>query len=231
MPNLAGIADHNGAQAEALATGYRSLDRRAIYPEIYAITDKAAKEGQSLRILDIGAGAGNDAIEMARSGHRIVAVEPSDLRAIAQRDHAHPHIDYRDGQLPALTCLDRNETFDMVMMSAVWQYIDPQERVPSLTRIAHALKPGGSLVLTYPSPPSRDHQFEASPEMLRNELAAANATLPRHRQLILAGEPQILPDSRGRTSADGRPIQFYTYLLKAGHRQAITPRDGWTTGR
>lgn len=231
MPNIAGINDHNGELAESLAQGYKTLDRRSIYPEIYAMTDRAAANGQSLHILDIGAGAGNDAIEMAQAGHHVVAIEPSDLRHIAERDHPHAHIDYRDDVLPELKTIAREEQFDMVMMSAVWQYIDPSERVAALVRIGQAMRPGGTLVFTYPSPPSRPHQFEASPEMVKADMDAANQQLPRHRQLSLSGEPSILPDSRGRKSSDGRDIHFYTFVAETGHAKAPIQREGWAAGR
>lgn len=225
MSNLSGIADHNGANAETLAAGYKTIDRKHVYPEIYA----AASTGQKLHILDIGAGAGNDAYEMAKLGHTVVAVEPSDLRAIAERDHAHPSIEYRDGLLPELASVKPDEKFDMVMLSAVWQYIDPSERVASLVRIGQTMKPGGQLMITYPSPPSRAHQFEASPEMLAKELQEANAQLPVGKKLSFSAAPVVLPDSRGRKSVDGteRDIQFYTFALRSGHAQSLGARTGF----
>src|SRR5690606_8091415 len=112
---------------------------------------------------------------MAEAGHKVVAIEPSDLRHIAIRERSHPSIDYRDGILPKLDTVKPDETFDIVALLAVWQYIDPAERVDSLVRIAQALEPGGKLILAYLSPPSRIHQYEVSPEMLKADIDAANA--------------------------------------------------------
>ncbi len=221
MSNEAGINDHNGENAETLASRYKSLDQRKIYPRLYAHVDEAATEGKKLKILDIGSGSGDNAIEMARLGHDVLAIEPSDLRHIALRDHSHPQIEYRDGSLPQLDCLKSEEKFDLVLLSAVWQYIDPAERVASLLRIAEVMAPNAQLVISYPSPPSREHQYEASPEMFKADIDDANAMLPKSKKLAIQGEPIILPDVNGRKSLDGRELNFYTYTIQSGHAQAL----------
>lgn len=227
MPNEAGIADHNGENAETLAQGYKQVIRREAYPKLYAFADGAARDGKALDILDIGSGSGVDAIEMAKLGHHVVGIEPSDLRSIAMRDNGHPNIDYRNDTLPALHSLSTDEKFDLVMLSTVWHYIDPAERVPSLLKIATALKPGGKLVLSYPSPPSRVHQYEISPAMVAAEIAEANAQLPPSKQLAMQGAPEIIADTRGRKGLNGQDLNFYTFTIASGHAQAIGPRTGW----
>jgi len=228
MSNQSGIDDHSGEKAEPLAAGYKSINRQQVYPELYAFAQQASNGGKQLNILDIGSGSGNDAIEMAKLGHKVVAVEPSDLRHIAIRDHSHANIEYRDGSLPALDSVRQNEKFDLVMLSAVWQYVDPSDRVASLIKIADTLKPDGKLIVVYPSPPSREHQFEASPEMLKADIEAANKQLPKSKKLSISGDPVVLPDSRGRKSLDGRDLNFYTFTIETGHAQSLGPRDGWT---
>jgi SAM-dependent methyltransferase len=215
MPNQDGINDHNGENAETLAAGYKIINRKSIFSEIFEFIDKATASGKKLRVLDIGSGAGNDAIEIAKFGHYVVGIEPSDLRHVAIRDHSHPNIQYRDGLLPKLGTVNEDEKFDLVIMSAVWQYIDPAERVESLARIADILNPDGKLVLSYPSPPSRIHQYEVSPEMLKADIEAANALLPKSNKLSISGEPVVIPDSRGRKSLDGRELNFFRYTIEA----------------
>lgn len=220
MPNQAGIDDHSN-QAEALASGYATTNRRKVHTQLFSDLEAAARDGTSLSILDIGAGSGDDAFEMAKLGHQVCAVEPSALLDIAKRDHAHPAITYINDALPNLDRLPEQQ-FDVVLMSAVLQYIDPAERVDSLERVGHLLKPGGKLVVMYPSPPSRDHQFEITQETFMQELQQANSRLPSHKQLTLAGEAEISLDTRGRKGLNGQDLQFYNYeLASAGQAKRV----------
>ena len=226
MSNQAGIDDHSGENAEKLAQGYKSIDRRAFHKKLFDYLEDASAHKKRLHILDIGCGSGDDAALMANLGHSVVGIEPSDLRKIAIRDHSHDNVQYRKGQLPALDTLEPNEKFDLVMMSAVWQYIDPAERVASLVSIAQHLNPGGSLYLTYASPPSRVNQFEVNPDMLVNDIIEANKRLPKASKLNVMGSPEIVPDPRGRKSLNGQDLNFYFHTISNGHSQSLGPRDG-----
>lgn len=216
MPNQAGIDDHNGERAEKLVTGYRAINRKAAFPELFDFVEQARAMGRILHILDIGSGAGQNAQEMAACGHTIVGVDPSDLRHIAVRDNAHPSIDYRDDLLPELKTIKDDETFDMVLLNAVWQYIDPVERVPSLLRIAGLLKKNGRLFLRYPTPPSRPYQYEITTEMFQSDITMANALLPQMHQFSFLGDVKIAPDPQGRSSHDGRELNFQRYVIGIG---------------
>lgn len=229
MPNQAGIDDHT-AKAEELAAGYKSINRREAYPDLYAMAERAQANGESLNILDIGCGSGVDAFEMAKLGHHVVGIEPSGLRDIAIRDHSDANIEYRDGLLPELASVRPDEKFDLVVLSTVWQYLDPAERVDSLKRIAETMKPNAKLILSYPFPPSRTDQFEVSPEEVAADIRAANASLPRNKQLASLGEPNILPDTRARKGTNGEPIQFYNYTFQTGHTPNLGERKGWAAG-
>src|SRR5688572_13342656 len=123
MANQAGIDDHSGGNAEKLAQGYKSIDRKAFHTKLFDYLKAASDHKQQLHVLDIGCGSGDDAFLIAQLGHRVVGIEPSDLQTIAKRDHAHENIEYRGGELPALATLGPDETFDVIMLSAVWQYI------------------------------------------------------------------------------------------------------------
>lgn len=216
MSNDPAISDHNGEKAEELAMGYKQIDRLEINPELFSFLKRAANEDRILRILDIGCGSGNDAIEMANIGHSIVGVEPSDLRMIAIRDQSHPDIDYRDGKLPCLsTVISDEEKFDVILLSAVFQYIKPFERVDALKEIALKLKEGGKLFINYPSPPSRQYQYECGPADLEKAIQEANEDLPQQQKLKSKLQPSIIPDTRGRKSSDGRNINFYYYKISS----------------
>jgi Methyltransferase domain len=71
----------------------------------------------------IGAGSGRDAGWFAAQGYDVVAVEPSTrMRSEAERLHPDPRIRWINDQLPDLTVVGPLAiSFDVVMLSAVWQ--------------------------------------------------------------------------------------------------------------
>ena len=81
-------------------------------------------------VLDIGSGTGRDAAWFAASGHRVLAVEPTAaLRLPAQALHPSPLIEWLDDSLPDLALVRaRGNRFDIVMLTAVWMHLDPQQR-------------------------------------------------------------------------------------------------------
>jgi SAM-dependent methyltransferase len=118
-------------------------------------------------VLDIGAGTGRDAAALAGMGHRVVAVEPTAaLRDRAARLHPSSHIEWIDDYLPHLPRLiGRGDRFDVVMLTAVWIHLDPQQRREAMPRVVSLLRPGGALLLTLrhgPAPPGRRLVFETS---------------------------------------------------------------------
>lgn len=118
------------------------------------------------RILDIGAGSGKDAFDFAVLGHQVLAVEPTPvLLAGAIARHAHPAIAWLDDGLPDLTAVRaRDETFDLVLLSAVWMHLDQVQRRRAMPHLAALLAKGGMLILSLrhgPVPPGR-RMFEVS---------------------------------------------------------------------
>jgi SAM-dependent methyltransferase len=118
------------------------------------------------RVLDIGAGAGRDAADLAALGHKVLAVEPTPvLLAGAIARHAHPAIAWLDDGLPDLAAVRaRGETFDLVLMSAVWMHLDAVQRRRAMPNVAALLADGGMLILSLrhgPVPPGR-RMFEVS---------------------------------------------------------------------
>lgn len=102
------------------------------------------------RILDIGAGTGRDAAWFARTGHSVLAVEPVDaLRTGAAKLHPEPGIIWLDDALPDLTATRaRGETFDMILMHAVWMHLTEEERATGMAHVANLLTPGGRLFMS-----------------------------------------------------------------------------------
>jgi SAM-dependent methyltransferase len=112
------------------------------------------------RLLDIGAGSGRDAAGFAALGYRVTAVEPmAGLRQRAAALHPSPSIEWIDDSLPDLACMkSRGETFDVVMMTAVWMHFDEAQRRRAMPVVAGFVRPGGVLSASLrhgPIPPER----------------------------------------------------------------------------
>ena len=101
------------------------------------------------RVLDIGSGTGRDAAWFASRGHRVVAVEPTDaMRIPAKALHPQPNIEWLDDSLPELALLrTRRETFDLVMLTAVWMHLDEAQRRRAMPVVAALVRPGGAIIM------------------------------------------------------------------------------------
>jgi SAM-dependent methyltransferase len=150
-------------EAEALFRQYESIPfadaHRAVLHLIPAVPG---------RVLDIGSGTGRDAAWFAGRGHSVVAVEPTDaMRLPAMALHPSPRIDWLNDSLPDLAALRaRGETFDLVMLTAVWMHLDEPQRRRAMPNVASLLRPGGTLIMKIrhgPVPPGR-RMFEVGAE-------------------------------------------------------------------
>jgi len=135
--------------ASSLADGYEALTFESAHPGLAAIMTQDHSD-ENLRVLDIGAGTGRDAAWIASHGHSIVAVEPSEaMRRIGQRLHAGLSINWRDDQLPELSEIrESGERFNLIMLSAVWMHVAPEDRLGALRSITSLLADKGMLYLT-----------------------------------------------------------------------------------
>jgi SAM-dependent methyltransferase len=120
------------------------------------------------RVLDIGSGTGRDAAWFAASGHRVVAVEPTDeMRLPAMALHPSPGIEWLNDSLPDLALLRaRGESFDLIMLTAVWMHFNPQQRQRAMPNLASLLGDGGVMIMKIrhgPVPPGR-RMFEIPAE-------------------------------------------------------------------
>ena len=102
--------------------------------------------------LDIGSGSGRDAAWLANKGFEVIAVEPSTpMRNRAKELHVDPKIRWIDDCLPNITKVFKmGLSFDLILVSAVWQHIQSGDRARTFRKITSLLKPGGILVLTFP---------------------------------------------------------------------------------
>jgi SAM-dependent methyltransferase len=120
------------------------------------------------RVLDIGSGTGRDAAGFAAMGHQVVAVEPTGaLRTRAKIPHPSPMIEWLDDSLPELTTIGaRNQTFDVVMLTAVWMHLDEGQRHLAMPRVVSLLQHGIVMIMSlrYVPVPKGRRMFAVSVE-------------------------------------------------------------------
>ena len=143
------------AEAEALFVQYESLPFEHVQRWTLPLIPATPR-----RILEIGAGTGRDAAGFAALGHSVVAVEPtSELRTRAAALHPSPAIEWVDDSLPDLgAVMTRRDTFDVLMMTAVWMHLDEGQRRRAMPNIAALMRPGALVFMTLrhgPVPPGR----------------------------------------------------------------------------
>ena len=145
------IANPEGALAEyardadAVAARWESISFTELHhPVLHLIPATPCS------VLDIGAGTGRDAAHLAALGHRVVAVEPIDeLRTVAIARHPSPRIEWLDDSLPELATLTgRRQTFDLIMLTAVWMHLDEQQRQHAMPKLASMLRIGGTMIMS-----------------------------------------------------------------------------------
>src|ERR1700719_2737872 len=158
-------------EAQALMRRYESISFTDVHRSILHLIPTVRS-----RILDIGSGTGRDAAGFAAMGHDVTAVEPTaELRSAAAALHPSRRIEWLDDALPDLPHLhERGETFDVVMLTAVWMHLDEQQRRRAMPRVARLVRGGGVMVLTLrhgPVPPGR-RMFEVTADET-TRLAAA----------------------------------------------------------
>jgi SAM-dependent methyltransferase len=120
------------------------------------------------RILDVGSGPGHDAAAFATMGHRVVAVEPTEqLQLPAMALHSSPLIEWLDDSLPHLRSVaESGDTFDLVMLSAVWMHLDERQRQTAMPVVASILTASGTLIMSlhHGPVPSGRRMFEVTAE-------------------------------------------------------------------
>ena len=150
-------------EVDQLFIRYEARDAASIHaPWAHLLPDPPAK------ILDIGAGTGRDAAWFAGLGHQVVAAEPTEaLRTRAAKLHPDPNIIWIDDILPGIPVLRaREETFDLILMHAVWMHLTEAERRDGMLHVASLLAQGGRIAMSlrHGPIPDRRRMFEVSGE-------------------------------------------------------------------
>ncbi len=101
------------------------------------------------RFADVGAGTGRDAAWFVSLGHSVLAIEPTGaLRAAGMKLHPSQRIVWLDDTLPELErTFARGESFDRVIVCAVWQHLDHEERIRAMPNLARLLATDGQLIM------------------------------------------------------------------------------------
>ena len=107
-------------------------------------------------ILDIGAGAGQNAAALAKLGHKITAIEPMpEFLSSAQTTYKNLNVTWLNGALPELTSISPNDPeFDFILINAVWHHLNDIERESAVTRLATLIKPGGRCAISLRNGPA-----------------------------------------------------------------------------
>lgn len=170
--------------AELLARQYLSTSFEEVHaswlPHLNQLFDHHVS---GLSILDVGAGIGRDAAYLAqrtsnqqrvsKQAHAsetnapqtkaeqrldVVAVEPAHLLADLGKKNTKGHnVTWIVDSLPRLNRLSIYQNgFNLILLSAVWMHIPPNERATALQTLAHLLAPYGKLVITLRHGPNSD---------------------------------------------------------------------------
>jgi SAM-dependent methyltransferase len=138
------------------------------------------------RIVDIGAGTGRDAAWLASKGHDVVAVEPvAELREAGMALHKSQRMTWLNDRLPDLCALRSWKTsFDRVLLSAVWQHLDDNERCVAIRSLADLTAPGGMVIMSLRHGPGASGRrvHEVRPEDTINAAIRTGFELIRERQ-------------------------------------------------
>ncbi|PYD84407.1 hypothetical protein DNF23_54720, partial [Pseudomonas syringae pv. pisi] len=136
------------ASYDAESVKYFDIYSKLYFSNIHRQFIRFLPESTNAKVLDIGSGSGRDALSLARRGYQVTAVEPSEkMLTLAKTKNNHKNITWLTDCLPDLSSLNNN-TYDFVLMSAIWMHIKPHERKSSLKRISSLLKEGSYLAIT-----------------------------------------------------------------------------------
>jgi len=179
------------SQAKSLADRYESMDFKMVHEWLLPILPETRGSA-----LDVGAGSGRDAKGLLDLGFEVVAAEPSaQMRKEGQKRHPDPGILWLDESLPGLDSLVRHGlSFDLILLSAVWMHVSPNDRARAFRKLVSLLSPAGILAITLrqgPSDPDRP-MFDTSVEEIES-LAKAHgiALIHSSAKKDYLGRPEV----------------------------------------
>ena len=138
--------DYYTENAAQLNERYRSRRADLVHGDWFAVNCAGRAPG---RACDVGAGSGRDAQWLVEQGETVVAVEHSvGMRDMAAANSA-TQIHWVDDCLPDLSVVSlRPDRFELILVSAVWQHLQPGCRAGAVRALSELLVPRGHLVIT-----------------------------------------------------------------------------------
>lgn len=136
--------EYYNQNAEELCALYDGLNFEQVHHEwLEYIPKKGA-------VLDIGAGSGRDARYFASKSLSTYAVEPAEeLLDQAKSNSKSYKVNWIQDQLPTLSCIfSLDMQYDLILLSAIWMHLTPQERKESMVSISNLLSTSGIVVIT-----------------------------------------------------------------------------------
>lgn len=108
------------------------------------------------RVLDVGAGAGQNSAALAELGYSVVAVEPmAEFLDAARIKYSDLPITWLSGSLPMIECLGPDQMkFDLILVTGVWHHLNEAERALAMERFASLLNRGGTCALSLRNGPA-----------------------------------------------------------------------------
>jgi 2-polyprenyl-3-methyl-5-hydroxy-6-metoxy-1,4-benzoquinol methylase len=97
------------------------------------------------RVLDVGAGAGQNSAALAELGYSVVAVEPMpEFLDAARIKYSSLPIRWLNGSLPMIECLAFDQRkFDLILVIGVWHHLNEVERAQAMEKLASLLNNDG----------------------------------------------------------------------------------------
>ncbi|WP_087853766.1 class I SAM-dependent methyltransferase [Photobacterium andalusiense] len=137
--------------AQILSEQYLSLTFEQVHQNWQAHWP-ASSSKHVLKVLDIGAGAGRDALWFAKHHCDVYAIEPADDLREQGKKYSQQYVDkitWLDDQLPELnSIIELGIRFDCILLSAVWMHLSPAVRKRAFRKLSNLLAPSGKLVIS-----------------------------------------------------------------------------------
>lgn len=147
------VIDGYAAAADKLIPRYDALAAETVLGPVLHLMPVAP-----CRVLDVGAGTGRNSAWFAELGHRVTACEPVEaFRLSAAEQYGARPVRWLDDTLPMLEATKSlGETYDFVLLSAVWQHVSGTERPVAMASLVELMAPGATLIMSVRHGPGAD---------------------------------------------------------------------------